>query len=195
MKAGIYARVSTHDQQTLDLQIDAMKKYAQAREWHIESEITEIGSGAKDNRPLRDKLINQAKRRQVDVIIVWKLDRWGRSVNDLFRTLNELNELGVGFISLTEALDLTTATGRAMAGLLAIFAEFEREILRERVKSGIAHARQKGKNHGRPTTIKQYESEINHLFESGLSKSEIAKRLGIGRTSVRRILSAQVQEL
>lgn len=145
MKAGIYARVSTHDQQTLDLQIDAMKKYAQAREWHIESEITEIGSGAKDNRPLRDKLINQAKRRQVDVIIVWKLDRWGRSVNDLFRTLNELNELGVGFISLTEALDLTTATGRAMAGLLAIFAEFEREILRERVKSGIAHARQKGK--------------------------------------------------
>jgi putative DNA-invertase from lambdoid prophage Rac len=195
MKVGIYARVSTYDQQTLDLQIEAMKKYAQARDWHIESEITEIGSGAKDNRPLRDKLINQAKRRQIDVIIVWKLDRWGRSVNDLFRTLNELNGLGVGFISLTEALDLTTATGRAMAGLLAIFAEFEREILRERVKAGIAHARQKGKNHGRPTTIKKHESEINYLFESGLSKSEIAKRLGIGRTSVRRILSAQVQEL
>lgn len=195
MKTGIYARVSTHDQHTLDLQIEAMKKYAQAREWHIESEIKEIGSGAKDNRPLRDKLINQAKRREVDVIIVWKLDRWGRSVNDLFHTLNELNGLGVGFISLTEALDLTTATGRAMAGLLAIFAEFEREILRERVQAGIAHARQKGKNHGRPTTIKQYESQINNLFESGLSKSEIAKRLGIGRTSVRRILSAQIQEL
>lgn len=195
MKAGIYARVSTHDQKTLDMQIDAMKKYAKARDWQIETEIAEIGSGAKDKRPQREELINQAKRRQIDVIIVWKLDRWGRSVNDLFHTLNELSGLGVGFISLTEALDLTTATGRAMAGLLSIFAEFEREILRERVKSGIAHARQKGKNHGRPATTKKYESEIDTLFKSGLSKSEIAKRLGIGRTSVRRILSAQLQEL
>ena len=99
--------------------------------------------------------------------------------------------MGIGFISLTEALDLTTPAGRAMAGLLSIFAEFEREILRERVKSGIAHAGQKGKNHGRPATLKQYEERIRILFESGLSKSEIARKLGIGRTSVRRILSAQ----
>ena len=188
MKVGIYARVSTHDQKTLDMQIDAMKKYAKARDWQIETEIAEIGSGAKDKRPQREELINQAKRRQIDVIIVWKLDRWGRSVNDLFHTLNELSGLGVGFISLTEALDLTTATGRAMAGLQSIFAEFEREILRERVKSGIAHARQKGKNHGRPATTKKYEAEIDTLFKSGLSKSAIAKKLGIGRTSVRRII-------
>ncbi len=188
MKAGIYARVSTHDQHTLNMQIDAMKKYAKARDWQIETEIAEIGSGAKDTRPKREELINQAKRRQIDVIVVWKLDRWGRSVNDLFHTLNELNGLGVGFISLTEALDLTTATGRAMAGLLAIFAEFEREILRERVKAGIAHARQKGKNHGRPVTVKKHEETIKKLFASGISKSEIAKQLGIGRTSVRRIL-------
>lgn len=189
MKAGIYARVSTHDQHTLDMQIEAMRKYAIARDWYIEIEIAEIGSGAKDKRPKREELIAQALRRQIDVIIVWKLDRWGRSVNDLFHTLNELNGLGVGFISLTEALDLTTATGRAMAGLLAIFAEFEREILRERVKAGIAHAREKGKNHGRPITVKQYEQRIKELFASGLSKSEIAKKLGIGRTSVRRMLS------
>lgn len=195
MKAGIYARVSTHDQHTLDMQTDAMRKYAKARDWHIEIEMAEIGSGAKDSRPQREELINQAKRRQIDVIIVWNLDRWGRSVNDLFHTLNELSGLGVGFISLTEALDLTTATGRAMAGLLAIFAEFEREILRERVKAGIAHARKKGKSHGRPATIKRHESEIIYLFESGLSKSEIAKRLGIGRTSVRRVLAAKPQEL
>lgn len=187
MKAGIYARVSTHDQHTLDMQIEAMKKYAKARGWHIESEMTEIGSGVKD-RPKRAELVKQAKRRQIDVIIVWKLDRWGRSVNDLFHTLNELNHLGVGFISLTEALDLTTATGRAMAGLLSIFAEFEREILRERVKAGIAHARQKGQNHGRPATAKQFLLEVKDLYNSGLSKSEIAKRLNIGRTSVRRIL-------
>ena len=188
MKAGIYARVSTHDQHTLDMQIAAMKKYVLAREWQIEIEIAEIGSGAKE-RPKRDELLNQARRRQIDVIIVWKLDRWGRSVNDLFHTLNELNGLGVGFISLTEALDLTTPTGRAMAGLLSIFAEFEREILRERVKAGIAHARSKGKAHGRPATTKKYENEVTTLFKDGLSQSEIARKLSIGRTSVRRILN------
>lgn len=188
MKAGIYARVSTHDQHTLGMQIEAMRKYAKARDWHIEIEITEIGSGAKD-RPKRNELINKAKRRQIDVIIVWKLDRWGRSVNDLFHTLHELNDLGVGFISLTEALDLTTATGRAMAGLLAIFAEFEREILRERVKAGIAHARGNGKAHGRPATAKIKTIEVISMFKMGLSRSEISRTLGIGRTSVRRILN------
>ena len=187
MKAGIYARVSTHDQHTLDMQIAAIRKYVQAREWSIEMEITEIGSGVKE-RPKRDELLNHARRRQVDVIIVWKLDRWGRSVNDLFYTLNELNVLGVGFISLTEALDLTTATGRAMAGLLSIFAEFEREILRERVKAGIAHARSKSKSHGRPATAKKQSNEILSMFNAGLSKSEISRKLGIGRTSVRRII-------
>lgn len=188
MKAGIYARVSTHDQHTLELQIEAMKKYVSARGWQIECEITEIGSGAKE-RPKRIELINQAKRRQIDVIIVWKLDRWGRSVNDLFHTLYELNGLGVGFISLTEALDLTTATGRAMAGLLAIFAEFEREILKERVKAGIAHARNKGKPHGRPATTKKFEEEVLFLYRNGISQSEIARKIGIGRTSVRRMLN------
>lgn len=188
MKAGIYARVSTHDQHTLDMQIAAMKKYVQAREWQIVIAIAEIGSGAKE-RVKREELLNQARRRQIDVIIVWKLDRWGRSVNDLFHTLNELNGLGVGFISLTEALDLTTPTGRAMAGLLSIFAEFEREILRERVKAGIAHARSKGGSHGRPATAKKRTHEVIALFKRGMNQSEISRQLGISRTSVRRILS------
>lgn len=187
MKAGIYARVSTHDQHTLGMQIEAMRKYAKARDWHIEIEVSEIGSGAKE-RPKRLELINQAKRRQIDVIIVWKLDRWGRSVNDLFHTLHELNALGVGFISLTEVLDLATATGRAMAGLLSIFAEFEREILRERVKAGIAHARSKGVSHGRPATAKKRANDMISLSKMGLSHSEIARQLSVGRTSVRRIL-------
>ncbi|MBA3536755.1 MAG: recombinase family protein [Tatlockia sp.] len=174
------------------MQIESMKKYAKACDWYIESEITEIGSGAK-NRPKHDELLNQARRRHIDVIIVWKLDRWGRSVNDLFYTLNELNGLGVGFISLTEALDLTTPTGRAMAGLLSIFADFEREILREGVKAGIAHARTKGGSHGRPAITKKYEDEIIKLFNAGLSKSEIAKQLGIGRTSVRRLINKNTE--
>ena len=87
-------------------------------------------------------------------IVVWRLDRWGRSLLDLIGSLQELSTLGVGFVSLCEALDLTTPSGRALAGMLAVFAEFEREILRDRVKAGIAQARQQGRSHGRPSTVK-----------------------------------------
>jgi putative DNA-invertase from lambdoid prophage Rac len=103
-------------------------------------------------------------------------------------TLHELQALGVGFISLREALDFTTPTGRAMAGLLAIFAEFEREILRERVKAGIVQARQRGTRHGRPPTVARWGDEVRHLYATGQSKAAIARRLGISRTSVRRFL-------
>ena len=188
MKVGIYARVSTYDQQTLGMQVEAIKKYVKARGWQVELEVTEIGSGAKEKEK-RDALIKAARRREIDRVIVWKLDRWGRSVSDLFHTLNELANLNVGFISITEALDLTTPTGRAMAGLLAIFSEFEREILRERVKAGIAYARSQGKPHGRPKSASLLKDEVSKLFAQGVSKSEIARRLGIGRTSVRRIIS------
>src|SRR6266487_3853559 len=90
-----------------------------------------------------------ARRREIDAVRAWRLDRWGRSVTDLLATLQELEHLGVGFVSLTEALDLTTPSGRAMAGMLAVFAEFEREILRERVRAGLADAKRNGKRLGR----------------------------------------------
>ena len=106
-------------------------------------------------------------------------------------TLQELNHLGVGFVSLTEALHLTTPAGRTMAGLLAIFAEFEREVLRERTRAGLAEARQNGKRLGRPETAARHADEIRKLHLAGISKSEIARRLQIGRTSVRRILGAK----
>jgi putative DNA-invertase from lambdoid prophage Rac len=102
----------------------------------------------------------------------------------------KLIELGVGFISLTEALDLTTPTDRAMTGILSVFAEFEREILRERVRAGIAQARKEGRPHGRPRTASLKAAEVPRLNDKRLSHSEIAKRLGIGRTSMRRILAA-----
>ena len=111
-------------------------------------------------------------------------------VADLMMTLRELTDLGVGFVSLTEALDLTTPTGRAMAGMLAVFAEFEREILRERVRAGIAQARNEGRPHGRPPTASLKAAEVHRLKAERVSHSEIARRLGIGRTSVRRILAA-----
>ena len=148
-RVGLYARVSTHDQQTLPLQMRAMREYAAKRGWTIAVQIKEVGSGAAE-RELRENLLAAARRREIDVVLVWRLDRWGRSLVDLVVTLKELAELGVGFVSLTEALDLTTPTGRAMAGLLSVFAEFEHEILRERIRAGIAEARLKGKRLGRP---------------------------------------------
>jgi hypothetical protein len=123
------------------------------------------------------------------VVLVWRLDRWGRSVTDLLAMLQELKHLRVGFVSLTEALDLTTPAGRAMAGLIAIFAEFEREILRERTRVGLAHARENGKRLERPATGVIHAAEIRKLRRAGISKSEIARRVRIGRTSVRRILA------
>jgi DNA invertase Pin-like site-specific DNA recombinase len=129
-----------------------------------------------------------ARRREIDVVLVWRRDRWGRSVADLVSTLQELQHLGVGFVSLTEAVDLTTPSGRAMAGLLAVFAELERDILRERVRAGLVHARQNGKRLGRPPSAAHQADHVRRLYRVGLSKSEIARRLKIGRTSVRRFL-------
>ena len=188
MKIGCYARVSTQDQQTLTLQRDAMAAYAQQRGWSIVTTITEVGSGVRERRQ-RDQLMRAARRREIDAIVVWRLDRWGRSVVDLVNTLHELHALGVGFISLHEALDFTTPTGRAMASLLAIFAQFEREILRERVKAGIAQARRHGKRHGRPPSVAHRAPDVQRLATTGLSQSAIARQLGLSRTSVRRFLN------
>ena len=187
-RVGLYARVSTHDQQTLSLQMRAMREYATRRGWTIAAQIKEVGSGASE-RELRENLLAAARRRDIDAVLVWRLDRWGRSLVDLVVTLKELAELGVGFVSLTEALDLTTPTGRAMAGLLSVFAEFEHEILRERIRAGIAEARLNGKPFGRPLTAAKKAGQIRKLYRAGISKAEIARRLEIGRTSVRRILA------
>lgn len=188
LRAGLYARVSTTDQQTLAMQMRALREYIARRGWTIALQIREIGSGAVERRA-REQLMEAARRREIDVVLVWRLDRWGRSVTDLLATLQELEHLGVGFVSLTEALDLTTPAGRAMAGLLAIFAEFEREILRERTRAGLAQARLNGKQLGRPLTARLHAAEIRKLHRAGVAKAEIARRLQIGRTSVRRILS------
>src|SRR6059036_3160097 len=187
-RAGLYARVSTNDQQTLLMQSRALREYAARRGWTITVQIREVGSGAA-KREAREKLLESARRREIDVVLVWRLDRWGRSVTDLLATLQELEHLGVGFVSLTEALDLTTPAGRAMAGLLAIFSEFEREVIRERTRAGLAHARANGKRLGRPATAAAHSTEIRKLHRAGVTKADIARRLQIGRTSVRRILA------
>ncbi len=192
MKAALYARVSTHDQQTLPVQVSAMKAYAQKRNWQVAMCIEDTASGIK-NREKRKQVLQAAKRREVDVIVVWKLDRWGRSLVDLMSSLEELTSLNVGFVSMTEAFDLTTPSGKALAGMLAVFAQFERDILRERVKAGIAHARANGKPHGRPKSAALKSDDVLKLFKQGLNKSQIAKQLGISRTSVRRIIGQSIK--
>jgi len=190
VRAVLYARVSTQDQHTLPMQNRAMREYAARRGWTIAMQVKEVGSGAAQ-RQRREELMEAARRREIDVVVVWRLDRWGRSVTDLLATLQELEHLGVGFVSLTEALDLTTPAGRAIAALLAVFAAFEREILGERVRAGLAHARQNGKRLGRPLTAGLHAGQIRKLHRAGISKSEISRRLNIGRTSVRRILTSE----
>ncbi len=187
-RVGLYARVSKHDQQTLPLQIRSMREYAANRGWTIALQVREVGSGAAQ-RELRDQLLDAARRREIDAVLVWRLDRWGRSMADLVGTLEELAHLGVGFVSLTEALDMTTATGRAMAGLLSVFAQFEHDLLRERVRAGLAEAKLKGKRLGRPRTMDAHAGRIRKLHRAGISKAEIARRLNLPRTSVRRLIA------
>lgn len=190
LKVGLYARISTHDQQTLPMQLSAMRAYANRRGWSVATEVKEVGSGAK-TRPQRDEILKAAHRRELDAIVVWRLDRWGRSLLDLIGTLQELHTVGVGFVSLTEALDMTTLGGRALAGMLAVFAEFERDILRDRVKAGIAQARKEGRPHGRPPSARLHAAEVHTLFSGGASKRRIAAQLRISRSSVRRLLESK----
>ena len=114
-RVGLFARISTDDQQALAMQNRAMREYAARRGWTIVLQVRKVNSGAA-KREAHARLLKAARRREIDVVLVWRLDRWGRSVTDLLATLQELEHLGVGFVSITQALDMTTPAGRAMAG-------------------------------------------------------------------------------
>ncbi len=192
LRAAIYARVSTADQHTIPEQMHQLEEFARRRGWPIVLRVREVASGAA-KRAKRDELIAAAHRRELDAILVWKLDRWGRSVADLVATLHELSALGVAFVSLTEALDMSTPSGRALATMLAVFAEFERDMLRERVRGGLERVRREGKRLGRPPTAASHATEVRALRARTLTHAEIARRLGIGESSVRRILATKVR--
>lgn len=189
LRVALYCRVSSSDQQTLPMQEAALREYAERRGWQVVIVVTDTISGVK-KRPQREALIDAARRREIDAVLVWKLDRWGRSVSDLVSSLDELKTLGIVFVSLTEALDFSTPTGRLTAGMLTLIAEFERDILRERVTAGMEHARSKGKHLGRPQTAVLHSDEVLDLHRQNVPKAEIARRLDISRTSVIRIIAA-----
>ena len=193
VRCAIYARVSTAGQQSVAAQIEALREYAGRRGWTVTVEVSDVGSGAK-KRAKREALMVAARARTIDVIAVAKLDRWGRSLADLVTSMQELTELGVGFVSVSDGIDLTTPAGRALAGMLSVFAAFERDLIVERVRSGMSHARRhgtrSGKAIGRPATIAQRVTEIRALAHQGLSMAAIARQLGIGYASVHRVVSA-----
>jgi DNA invertase Pin-like site-specific DNA recombinase len=150
MRVALYARVSITDQ-TLNLQVTELREYARARGWKIAGEFCDQGvSGAKESRPALNELMTAVKRRKVDVVCVWKLDRFGRSVRHLVNALAELEAVGVAFVSLRDNLDLTTPSGRLMFQIIGAMAEFERTLIQERVRAGMAVAKAAGKHCGRP---------------------------------------------
>jgi len=183
MRTALYARCSTHDKgQDPEMQLQPLREYCAARGWSIVGEFIDIGqSGAKDRRPQLDEFMDAAKKRQIDSLVVWKLDRFGRSLKHLVIALDELSSLGVAFISYREYIDLSTPTGKLMFHMIAAMAEFEREMIGERVRAGLVNARRKGKKLGRKPVPQMDKDKIIALLEkdSSMSVRKIARKLGM----------------
>lgn len=186
-RVAIYLRVSTNDQ-NCDLQRSELEKYIESRGWHVHHIYEDVGTGTNGNRPALKQLLLDARSRKFDTLICWKLDRLFRSLKDVVLTLQELDELGIEFISLKDNLDFSTSTGKLLFHVIAAFGEFEASIIRERVKAGLETARKKGKTLGRPKT--RDDAKILQLSRSGLSQRKIAAQLGISKGSVQKALDA-----
>jgi DNA invertase Pin-like site-specific DNA recombinase len=188
MRLAIYARVSTDDQKA-DLQLDALRDYAKARKLNITKEYVDTISGAKNTRPALSSLLADARRRKFDAVAVWKIDRLGRSVVHLLEVLNELQVLGIDFISQQEAMDTSTPAGKMVFTFLGAVSEFERSIIRERVRAGMAAAKKRGKHCGRPA--KRIDRErAQTLRASGHSLRNIAKAMKVSHQTVANALVA-----
>src|SRR5215510_3484629 len=149
MRAAIYARVSTFDQEP-ENQLQELRRYVDARGWTAVEYVDRGVSGAKDRRPALDQLLTDAKRRRFDVLVCWRLDRLGRNLRHLILLLDELQAVGIGFVTLGEGIDTTSPTGRLVLHVLGAIAEFERERIRERVLAGLERAKTNGVRLGRP---------------------------------------------
>jgi DNA invertase Pin-like site-specific DNA recombinase len=189
MKIAIYARVSNRDQ-SCDLQIRDLRAYCTARGYELVREYVDAGqSGAKDSRPELNKLMDGARKRQFDAIVVWRFDRFARSTKHLLMALEEFRSLGIQFISYQENVDTSTPLGQALFTIVSAVAQLERELIRERVSAGIRNARANGKKLGRPRCGVDRE-RILQLRAEGKSLQQIATGLGIGYGTVRSRLLA-----
>jgi DNA invertase Pin-like site-specific DNA recombinase len=180
VKVALYARVSTIHNQNPEMQLSELREYGARRGWEIISEYVDEGvSGARERRPQLDRLMADAHRRKFDLIAVWKIDRFGRSLKHLVNALADLDSLGVAFVSLRDNIDLSTPSGRLMFQIIGAMAEFERSLIQERVRAGLRNAQARGVRLGRPRTVVD-AAQIASLRASGASWREISQQLGVG---------------
>jgi DNA invertase Pin-like site-specific DNA recombinase len=190
MRVALYARVSTtnHGQDT-DVQLGELREYCDRRKWQVTAEYVDSGvSGAKEKRVQLDRLMADARRCKFDAVVVYRYDRFARSLRHLITALDEFNALGIQFASLHEGVDTSTPNGRLIFGIFASIAEFERELIRDRVRSGLRNARAKGKRLGRPRVIVN-TTQIAALRDSGASWGTICATTGLTAGTVRRVLA------
>jgi DNA invertase Pin-like site-specific DNA recombinase len=187
-RAAIYARVSTVVGQSPQMQLEALREYAAHRELAVVTELVDHGvSGARDHRPALDELMAVARRRQIDVVLVYKFDRFARIVRHLVNALDEFQGLGVEFVSYTESVDTSTPLGRALFAIVAALAELERSLIVERSTEGQRRARARGQHIGRPRRVVD-DRRILELHRAGTSVRAIALATGVSRTVVTRVL-------
>jgi len=186
MRAALYARVSTNAGQNPEMQLKELREYCSRRGWEISGEFVDTGiSGSRERRPELDRMLAACRRRQIDAVVVYRYDRFARSLRQLVNALCEFDALGIQFISLHEGVDTSTPNGRLVFGIFASIAEFERELIRERVRSGIAVARAQGKRIGRPR--RQVDAvRVAERRAQGWSWGRIAEEMGVGLGTVHR---------
>jgi len=186
---ALYARVSTMDQ-SCAMQLDDLRRYAKQRFGRCYEFVDEGVSGTQRRRPQLDALMKNAGKRRFDVVLVWKFDRFARSVKHLVDSLDEFKALGIDFVSYTEGVDTTTPTGQLLFHIVGAVAQFERDLIAERVRAGIAHARALGKRIGRPRAEINVE-RVSGLRRQGRSLRQIAQALNVPVSRVRRALTGE----
>jgi len=182
-RIAIYARVSTQDQDP-QMQLRELRAYAKSRAFTVAHEFIDHLSGTTSVRPELSQLWQTARARKIDTVLVWKFDRFARSTKQLIDALEEFRHLGVDFISITEQIDTGSPMGKAMFTVISAIAEFERSLISERVRSGLAKARAQGKRHGRPKTSPETIKEIKRLRKQRMTLNKIARQLGVSHQTV-----------
>ena len=196
MKIALYARVSTLDKgQDPTMQLRELREYCERRGWAVTGEYVDVGvSGSKDSRPELNRLMTDAHRRNFDAVLVWRFDRFARSVSHLLRALETFKSQGIEFISYSEQMDTSTPTGKMIFTVLGAVAELERSLIIERVRAGVRNARAKGKRLGRPT-VSIDRARIASLRSGGASWRVISTELGISLGTLHRLCSKIPSEL
>lgn len=187
-RAAVYVRCST-DKQDTQLQKDDLISFCKRRGWDIYKVYEDKGiSGSKDSRPALDELVKESRQGKFDVVLVWRFDRFGRSTAHLLNALSEFQSLSIDFVSLHEAMDTSTAAGKMLFSVISAVAEFERDIIIERVRAGVAKAKAQGVQFGRPRVGFDYQRAVE-LHKGGGSIRSIAGELGVSRSTVQRLVS------